>query len=454
MKEKNKGITVIALIITIIILLILVYAVTNLGISIVRQVRLNKFTTEMNIMQTEVNKLYDRYISGEDVLNFGKGLDAQADKVFIKEASGLTNKVGYRYYDTETIKSLGIEGISGEFFVNIEKRNVVSYSGFEYEGVTYYTLNQLPDGLYNVDSSDRNIENPIFDVLVEEAEENNWKVTISNIKYDGYVDKWQVKYKKVGDGYWTTSEDLSFIVPENGLYKIFIQNGDTSSNIKDLNVGMEVATVTAEITSTDYNDTDRKIVEKVTQVSNGVELDYSRCKWVYNTESGEIGTEESRYTGGKFSSQEEEITLQINEPGIHYLHILTVDVNGKKMETIVRPVVVRINSIYSGDIAAPGRKVSVETEKGEVVTLSDGTEIATTGSDGKVYLLFNKINGVDRYNIVTKNAMSNVEQSDTGYKTKIDLTNNTVSIQTNTENYYSGNVDENGLFNITIMVRE
>lgn len=454
MKGRNKGITLIALTITITVILILAYIVTYAGVGIIRQAKLNKFTTEMNIMQTEVNKLYDRYTNGEDVLNIGRGLDAQADKVFKKEASGLTNKVGYRYYDTETIKNLGIKGISGEFFVNIEKRNVVSYSGFEYEGVTYYTLNQLPNGLYNVDSSDKNIENPTFETSVEETEENNWRITISNIQYNGYVDKWQVKYKKVGDGYWTTSEDLSFIVSEKGLYKIFIQNGDILSDIKDLNVGMEVATVTAEITSTDYNDTDRQIVEKVTQVSTGVEIDYSKCKWVYNTESEEIGTDESKYTGGRFSSQEEEITLQINEPGIHYLHILTVDVNGEKMETIVRPIVVRINSIYSGEIAAPGRKVSVETEKEEAVTLSDGTEIATTGNDGKVYLLFNKIDGVGRYNIVTKNAMSNAEQSDTGYKTKIDLTDNTVSIPLNEENYYSGNVDEYGLFNITIIVRE
>ena len=454
MKEKSKGITIIALTITIIVLLMLAYVVTNVGISIVSKVKLNKFTTEMNIMQTEVNKLYDRYIAGEDVLNIGRGLDAQADKVFTKVASGLTNKVGYRYYDKETIKSLGIEGVLGEFFVNIEKRNVISYNGFEYEGVTYYTLNQLPNSLYNVESSSKNIENPTFDVLVEKVEENNWNISISNIKYNGYVDKWQVKYKKIGDGYWTTSEDLSFIVTGEGIYKIFIQNGDVSSDVKNLNVGMEVATVTAEITNINYNDTQRQIVEKVTQESNGVELDYSKCKWVYNTESGEIGIDESKYTGGNFSSQVEEITLQANEPGIHYLHILTVDVNGEKMETIIRPVIVRINSIYSGEIAAPGRKVSVETEKGEVITLSDRTEVATTGSDGKVYLLFNRIDGIDRYNIVTKNAMSSAEQSDTGYKTKIDLTNNTVSIPINTENYYSGNVDEYGLFNITIIVRK
>ena len=75
MKRENKGITLIALIITIVVLLILASIATYSGIGIIRQSKLNKFTTEMKLMQTEVNELYDRYSRGEtDLVNLGKEL--------------------------------------------------------------------------------------------------------------------------------------------------------------------------------------------------------------------------------------------------------------------------------------------------------------------------------------------------------------------------------------------
>ncbi len=232
-REKNNGITLVSLVITIAVLIILASIGTYSGIEFIKQSKLERFTTEMKVMQTEVNDLYDRYNNGEDVLNLGKGLDTdkqQANNVFTSGASGITDSTGYRYYDQATIKGLGIDGVDGEFYVNVEKRSVVSREGLEYEGVTYYTLGQLPEGLYNVEYSDRNKGKiPSFDVTVDEDENNTWKVKVSNIQYDGYIDKWQVKYQKEGQNYWSTSEDLEFTVTEPGNYSIRIVNGDITS---------------------------------------------------------------------------------------------------------------------------------------------------------------------------------------------------------------------------------
>lgn len=154
--SKNvKGVTLVSLIITIIVLIILASIAIYSGNDVIKSSKFTKFTTEMKIMQTQVNELYEKYKNGDnEILNLGKQLDTvqtQADIVFTSDSSGITEQAGYRYFDQETIESLNIEGIEEEFFINIEKRSVVSYKGFKYEGITYYTLEQIPSGLYNVD---------------------------------------------------------------------------------------------------------------------------------------------------------------------------------------------------------------------------------------------------------------------------------------------------------------
>ncbi len=233
--DSRKGVTLISLVITIVLLIILASIGITSGVSVIRQSKMNRFTTEMNVMQTEVNDLYDRYSNGEDVLNLGNELDSQADEVFTSEASGITDKTGYRYYDQEAIQGLGIDGVEGEFYVNVEKRSVVSHDGFEYEGTTYYTLEQLPNGLYNVGYENRNTGEISFDLSCDNWTNGRSNIQVSNIEYsEGYIDKWQVQYKLEGQDYWSTSEDLSFFVDTPGMYTVRIVNGDIVSEEKQI----------------------------------------------------------------------------------------------------------------------------------------------------------------------------------------------------------------------------
>ena len=235
--KKEKGITLISLVITITVLIILASIATYSGINVIKQSKLNKFTAEMKIMQTEVNSLYDRYMSGEvSVLEIGKELDSEANNVFIGSASGITDSSGYKYYDRETIEGLGIEGVEEEFYVNVEKRSVVSRLGIEYEGKKYYTLAQLPDGLYNVEYDNKNSNGPEFNATIEQEDSGEIKIKVTDIKYDGYVNKWEVKYKLEGEDYWRTSEEFEFKVEEFGKYKIKVVNGEIESEEKEVEI--------------------------------------------------------------------------------------------------------------------------------------------------------------------------------------------------------------------------
>ena len=83
-------------------------------------------------------------------------------------------------------------------------------------------------------------------------------------------------------------------------------------------------------------------------ISIGVEVEHrddesgvniKKCKWVYNTIAEAIGTDESLYTE-EFNSNPQNMTLNIEEEGEYYLHILTVDNKGNKKETIKGPIAI------------------------------------------------------------------------------------------------------------------
>lgn len=227
--QKNHGITLVSLVITIIVLLILASVATYSGLNVVNSSKLTAFTTELKIMQTQVNAIYEED-SGKQIGEEITGdIQIQANKIFTESESGIVSQEGYRYWSQDLIKELGIEGVEQDFFVNLEKRSVVSYQGLKYEGKTYYTLNQVPNGLYNVEYIEPTEEKPTFEINSECIGINKWRITISNIQYDGYIDKWQVKYQLEGQDYWNTSKDLSFTVNKNGNYKIQVLNGNIVS---------------------------------------------------------------------------------------------------------------------------------------------------------------------------------------------------------------------------------
>lgn len=271
-RKNIKGITLISLIITIIVLLILTSVTIYSGKSVIQNSKFNTFSTELKMMQTNINDIYDKYKSGEtvnglqgdDILtSLGKDISsnaevsAQATRVFTSGESGITDKTGYRFFDTQTLADLNIEGIEQEFFVNIAKRSIISYYGFEYDGETYYTVDQLTNNLYNVEYEE-NTNKPTFDVNYEDTENDRIKVTISNIQYNGYIDKWIVKYKKEGQNYWDTSENLEFNITEQGNYIFVIENGNVASEEKNvtINTNAVVGERVEETRKDNYTDTE------------------------------------------------------------------------------------------------------------------------------------------------------------------------------------------------------
>ena len=103
------------------------------------------------------------------------------------------NKDDFKFYSNDLLQKLGVEGTKQGFFVNIKQRKVISEKGLKYKNKMYYTLDELPDGFYNVEYEDKNTESPqIGNIETMSLDANSWKFIVSDIKYGGYVNKGQV----------------------------------------------------------------------------------------------------------------------------------------------------------------------------------------------------------------------------------------------------------------------
>ena len=264
--KQEKGITLIALAITVIVLIIIASMSIYSANEAMNSSKMTAFTTELKIMQSQVELLNEKMRNNKEVTindtkyqgsgdkennilgiqEIGKPItDTQISEQAYKalNSSGVTqdeDKEKYRYYDANLIKEgLGVEGVEQELLINVENREIVSYKGLTIEGITYYTLNQLSDGVYNVNRVENN-NKPSFDIDEEISESGQTtRIEIVNISYDGYIDKWKVKYKSDSQNYWDTSDSLTITLDKAGTYKIKIFNGKVESDEKEIVVNTD-----------------------------------------------------------------------------------------------------------------------------------------------------------------------------------------------------------------------
>lgn len=170
----------------------------------------------------------------------------------------------------------------------------------------------------------------------------------------------QIQWQKGGiDGTWKTSEAGKSSVIVTGL-----QHGDNlyarlydGTNAGDeayvkIKDGTLPTTATIVLGATTAN-TEENVTAKVTHNDGQSGPKIQECKWVYNTTSGNIGTEASSYTGGTFSSNGQTINLKATTSGTYYLHVLTVDMAGNAFETVYTQSVT-ISQLATAITVSPG----------------------------------------------------------------------------------------------------
>ena len=230
---NNKGITLVALVITIVVMSILITITISAGEDIYDSAKLEQFTAELKIMQTEVNELYEKYkneekinINGQEkyINDIGENI-VKANPYFLELSD--SEKAKYKKYTLDIIKTLEIEGISEEFYVDIENRKVIAVKGFEDGENVYYVLEQIPGAGYNVEYEGRDTSNKPT-IVVENKKDG---IVISDIQYTGNIGKWYVQYKDTNESEFRECLVDEFLITDDGIYEIKVGNGDVWSEI-------------------------------------------------------------------------------------------------------------------------------------------------------------------------------------------------------------------------------
>lgn len=232
---EEKGVTLIALVTIIAIVLILTSIGVTTGTSTINFVKFSQLKSELKILQTKINEL-----NQQNKLDIGNTLNEQQIKILeITEISNVIFKdksdkdiqeikEGFRYCDSKYIsKEFNLENIKRDYLINVKYRYVICCDGFNYNGITYYIIDQIENDIYNVRYNDKNLKNGEFSFDINYIQENDrWKVEISNIKYIGYISNWQVKYRMNDETEWKSTNGLTFYVTKKGSYYVQLIHND------------------------------------------------------------------------------------------------------------------------------------------------------------------------------------------------------------------------------------
>ena len=248
--RNNRGITLIALVIMVIVILILSTVGINTGLNVIRESKYNRAIGEMKIMQARVNEIYDDYKSGSETQYGIQYSDMPADIKSIAQAAYFEvhqsnpnigdNISEFRYLSKDYIKNtLDIDGIENDYFVNTSTRAVIMINGIDNQGTKVYSLSQIQNEQYNVDYINPDVkyssEGDVFILTKTEGLKSNLtnremeiNLQLEDIASDENIlvqYKWSNSKDVEPSGGWTTLDSNNLNVIEDGTGNI-TQSGD------------------------------------------------------------------------------------------------------------------------------------------------------------------------------------------------------------------------------------
>lgn len=323
--RDTRGITLISLVVTIIILLILA------GISIATLTGQNGVLTKVSTAKEESKKAEYKEIL--ELIGNGikpeKTLEQLDTKTFMDRYE---EKIREKTRKGETLEGATIERISDTIIrVTTKEGYVYKVTENEVEYLGKYGENTPPSIQeseidFNLNPSEYTTENVEVEIVVK-------------IDIEGYT----LQYSTDGNN-WTNYVEKAIFNENGNIYARLINEIGETGGVATKGIHTidredpNRATITFSSRTTD---TDNSITATITQTDNGTSgVDFTNSRWKYSTESGEIGANPSSYTGGNFSKSPEEIPLRTTTIGNYYLHVLTIDKAGNARETIEGPITV------------------------------------------------------------------------------------------------------------------
>lgn len=149
MNKNQKGITIVSLIITIIILLIISGVTVYVGTSVIKQATLQTVNTNMMLIQAKTKTIAEQAKFNNNKDNYkGTILSEVSGNKKIDEMInvGIIDDTSKFYLlSKDDLVSMGLEKIEIEdgYIVNYETEEVIYVKGYENDGITYHKLTDM-----------------------------------------------------------------------------------------------------------------------------------------------------------------------------------------------------------------------------------------------------------------------------------------------------------------------
>lgn len=246
MLSSNKGITLMMLIITIIVLSILTAVTVSVGSSTLKEMQVEAYVAKMNMVQSRVNVISQKVQEGDNsYANIGTEISALSETNKNKVANILNgiSSDGFKFYNQTDLKELGVEKIDEDVIINLNTKRIYSMVGIKYEGKTYYNQYDLPNGVQVVDYEALQTQGPDF-TIEKESYGLTVKVNITNIIYDEQINGSDIYYGEVTDSttnpvtvsFWQRANGTSFQVTKTATYAVKVVDKNNGQTIKTVDV--------------------------------------------------------------------------------------------------------------------------------------------------------------------------------------------------------------------------
>jgi Tfp pilus assembly protein PilE len=219
--KSEKGVTLVILAITIIVMTIITGVAVTVGTETLRSSYKTAFITELEMIQEKVNTIYEKQkLSDENLAYYsrkGRSL-SEADQSTLNIVLEGMSQDGYRYFTSEDLEQLDLSNMSQDVIINFETRDVASLTGITIDGVIYYRLADIPEYTSQaIEYVDKNTKVPTFSVTKNKISDS-WQIVISNIVYNSNVASGTLSYKLQDDTEWIIVGEKTYFyvtVPRN-----------------------------------------------------------------------------------------------------------------------------------------------------------------------------------------------------------------------------------------------
>lgn len=239
--KDNKGITLIILVVTIVIMAILLSVVTYTGIDAYRTAKVTRFITEMQLIQAQV----DEYVKdGGTPAGSSLTLDQQEIIGYAYAHEEISTNTNFKYFSADDLMSFfdTLDEIENNVMINFTTREVVSETGIEYDGILYYTQYKLPNG-QTVTGTDSVIIRTATTTVNSANDGLNTTVSIVNS-----LNNYSLMYKEQNDNYWNTitnytesGKTYNVVISKSGLYSFKVMDNTNTEVINTTQALIRVA---------------------------------------------------------------------------------------------------------------------------------------------------------------------------------------------------------------------